>query len=74
MPACERAGKEKRAPRAINATSPTPSLGTMVAEGSRYLPDQWWTAVFPAIAIVLVVLGFNLMGDGIRDMLSSEVS
>ena len=53
---------------------PAPSLGTMVAEGSRYLPDQWWTAVFPALAIVLVVLGFNLMGDGIRDMLSSEVS
>ncbi|MEI6308914.1 MAG: ABC transporter permease [bacterium] len=53
---------------------PAPSLGTMVAEGSRYLPDQWWTAVFPAVAIVLVVLGFNLMGDGIRDMLSSEVS
>ncbi|MCX5970965.1 MAG: ABC transporter permease [Coprothermobacterota bacterium] len=53
---------------------PAPSLGTMVAEGSRYLPDQWWTAVFPAVAIVMVVLGFNLMGDGIRDMLSSEVS
>jgi peptide/nickel transport system permease protein len=51
---------------------PTPSLGTMVAEGSRYLPDQWWTAVFPALAIVLLVLGFNLVGDGLRDALASE--
>lgn len=51
---------------------PTPSLGTMVAEGARYLPDQWWTAVFPALAIVLLVLGFNLVGDGLRDALASE--
>ncbi len=51
---------------------PTPSLGTMVAEGSRYLPDQWWTAVFPALAIVALVLGFNLVGDGLRDALASE--
>jgi peptide/nickel transport system permease protein len=51
---------------------PTPSLGTMVAEGSRYLPDQWWTAVFPALAIVVLVLGFNLVGDGLRDALASE--
>jgi peptide/nickel transport system permease protein len=36
------------------------------------LPDQWWIAVFPALAIVLVVLGFNLLGDGLRDMLGAE--
>ncbi|MCR4429213.1 MAG: ABC transporter permease [Caldiserica bacterium] len=53
---------------------PTPALGTMVAEGSRFLPDQWWTAVFPAIAIVIMVLGFNLLGDGLRDALTSEES
>lgn len=53
----------------LGAQPPTPDLGTMVADGGRYMPDQWWMAVFPAIAIMLVVLGFNMLGDGIRDML-----
>jgi len=48
---------------------PTPALGQMVSDGSKYLPEQWWVAIFPALAIVLVILGFNLLGDGIRDML-----
>jgi peptide/nickel transport system permease protein len=51
---------------------PKPSLGTMISEGARYLPDQWWETVFPALAIVLIVLGFNLIGDGVGDMLSAE--
>ncbi|MGE5485016.1 MAG: ABC transporter permease [Ignavibacteriales bacterium] len=51
---------------------PTPALGTMVADGAKYLPHQWWVAVFPGIAIMVVVLGFNLLGDGVRDMLSTE--
>jgi peptide/nickel transport system permease protein len=38
------------------------------------LPDQWWIAVFPALAIVLIVLSFNLMGDGVRDMFAAEES
>ncbi|HWQ58039.1 MAG TPA: ABC transporter permease [Clostridia bacterium] len=49
---------------------PAPSLGAMVSAGVGYLPDQWWMAVFPALAIMLIVLGFNLLGDGIGDMLS----
>lgn len=53
---------------------PKPALGTMVSDGSRYLPDQWWVAVFPAIAIMIIVLGFNLMGDGVRDMFAVEES
>ena len=56
----------------LGAQPPTPDLGTMVADGARYMPDQWWIAVFPAFAIMLVVLGFNLLGDGIRDMLAVE--
>jgi len=48
---------------------PTPSLGQMVSDGARYLPDIWWMSICPAIAIVITILGFNLMGDGIRDML-----
>ena len=51
---------------------PKPALGTMIAEGVERMPDQWWIAVFPALAIMVIVLGFNLLGDGIRDMLSPE--
>lgn len=56
----------------LGAQPPTPDLGTMVADGAKYLPGQWWMAVFPALAIVLVVLGFNLLGDGLRDLLALE--
>jgi len=56
----------------LGAQPPTPDLGTMVADGGRYMPDQWWMTVFPAFAIMFVVLGFNLLGDGIRDMLAVE--
>ncbi len=56
----------------LGVQPPRPGLGTMVADGSKYLPDQWWIAVFPALAIVVVVLGFNLLGDGLRDMLGAE--
>lgn len=51
---------------------PTPSLGAMVSDGVGYLPDQWWMSIFPALAIMLIVLGFNLAGDGIKDMLSDN--
>jgi len=56
----------------LGAQPPTPDLGTMVADGAKYMPDQWWITVFPALAIVLAVLGFNLLGDGLRDMLAVE--
>ena len=56
----------------LGAQPPTPDLGTMVADGGKYMPDQWWIAVFPAFAIMLVVFGFNILGDGIRDMLQVE--
>jgi peptide/nickel transport system permease protein len=51
---------------------PAPDLGNMVSAGVKYLPDHWWMTVFPAIAIVLLVLGFNLLGDGIRDLFTVE--
>jgi peptide/nickel transport system permease protein len=56
----------------LGVQPPEPSLGTMIADGARYLPDQWWIAIFPALAIVVVVLGFNLLGDGVRDMFASQ--
>ncbi len=51
---------------------PKPALGTMVSDGARYLPEYWWIAVFPGLAIMLIVLGFNLLGDGISDLFSLE--
>lgn len=50
---------------------PNPDLGTMISDGYKFLPDMWWLTIFPAIAIMVIVLAFNLMGDGIGDMLSS---
>ena len=56
----------------LGVQPPKPGLGTMVADGAKYLPDQWWISVFPALAIVIIVLGFNLLGDGLRDMFAAE--
>ena len=56
----------------LGAQAPTPDLGTMVAGGGLYLPDFWWMTIFPALAICIIILGFNLLGDGIRDMFVEE--
>jgi peptide/nickel transport system permease protein len=52
---------------------PTPDLGTMVSTGSEYLPEFWWEALMPGLAILYAILGFNLLGDGLRDMMDVEV-
>lgn len=57
----------------FGAQPPTPEWGVMVSEGRRFLMDQWWIATFPAIAILLLVLGFNLLGDGVRDVLDPRL-
>jgi peptide/nickel transport system permease protein len=56
----------------LGVQPPTPDLGSMVAEGAKYLPDLWWLAVFPGLAILVAVLGFNLLGDGVADLLDVE--
>ncbi len=56
----------------LGAQPPTPDLGTMVSDGSKYIPSQWWISLFPALFIVLIILGFNLLGDGLRDMLAGD--
>jgi peptide/nickel transport system permease protein len=56
----------------LGAQPPTPDLGTMVANGGNYMPDAWWISIFPAIAISIIILGFNLLGDGIRDIFVEE--
>ena len=57
----------------LGAQPPTPEWGTMVAEGRVYLPGQWWYSTFPGLAIFIAVLGFNLLGDGLRDVFDVEV-
>ncbi|MGH2619367.1 MAG: ABC transporter permease [Anaerolineales bacterium] len=56
----------------LGVQPPKPSLGTMVASGAKFLPDLWWISIFPGLAIVMVVLGFNLLGDGLRDLFAAE--
>ena len=51
---------------------PTPDLGTMVADGASFLPDYWWESMLPGAAILFVALGFNLLGDGLRDLFDVE--
>ena len=51
----------------LGAQAPTPDLGSMVADGAKYMPDSWWLALFPALAILIAVMGFNLLGDGLRE-------
>jgi peptide/nickel transport system permease protein len=57
----------------LGAQPPTPEWGTMIAEGRDYLPGVWWVATFPGLAIFVAVLGFNLLGDGLRDVFDVEI-
>ena len=52
----------------LGIAPPTAEWGSMVSEG-RELVNQWWVATFPGVAILTVVIGFNFVGDGIRDWL-----
>lgn len=56
----------------LGAQPPTPDLGTMVSEGAHLLPAGWWVTIFPAMTITLIILGFNLLGDGIKDIFTEE--
>jgi peptide/nickel transport system permease protein len=57
----------------LGVQPPTPEWGAMVSDGRNFLIDQWWISTFPGIFIAFVVLGFNLLGDGIRDMLDPRL-
>ncbi|MCL4516655.1 MAG: ABC transporter permease [Firmicutes bacterium] len=57
----------------LGAQPPTPSWGNMLSESRRYMELAPWTAVAPGAAIMLVVLGFNLLGDGLRDVLDPRL-
>jgi peptide/nickel transport system permease protein len=57
----------------LGAQPPTPAWGTMIAEGRIYMPGNWWLATFPGLAIFVTVLGFNLLGDGLRDVFDVQI-
>jgi len=52
---------------------PTPSWGMMLAEGRRFMIDAFWMPTFPGIAISLTILGYNILGDGLRDALDPKM-
>ena len=56
----------------LGVQPPTPDLGSMVADGAKYLPDSWWLTVFPGLAILIAVFGFNLIGDALREILGGD--
>lgn len=53
----------------LGAQPPLPEWGAMISTGRQYLLDQWWVPTIPGIAILVVSMGFNLLGDGLRDVL-----
>jgi peptide/nickel transport system permease protein len=53
----------------VGVQPPTPEWGSMIATGRQYLPAAWWLSTFPGLAIFMAVLGFNLLGDALRDVL-----
>ena len=57
----------------FGAQPPTPEWGVMISEGRNYITQQWWVSTFPGIAISCVVLGFNMLGDGIRDVMDPRL-
>ncbi len=56
----------------LGVPPPAPEWGRMIAESRQYLPDAWWYSLAPGTAIFLTVLGFNLLGDGLRDVLDAR--
>ncbi|TQV81943.1 nickel transporter permease [Denitrobaculum tricleocarpae] len=56
----------------LGAQPPLPEWGAMISSGRKFLLDQWWLASIPGIAIFIVSLGFNLLGDGLRDVLDPK--
>jgi peptide/nickel transport system permease protein len=57
----------------FGAQPPSPEWGRLITEGRIYIFQAWWITAFPGLAILLVVLGFNLLGDGLRDILDPKL-
>lgn len=57
----------------LGAQPPTPEWGAMIASGRKFLMDQWWYATFPGLFILITVIGFNIFGDAVRDVLDPRI-
>jgi peptide/nickel transport system permease protein len=57
----------------VGAQPPLPEWGLMVSTGRLYMPSRWWVSTFPGLAILVTVLGFNLVGDAIRDVMDPRL-
>ena len=57
----------------LGAQPPTPEWGAMISTGRSFLRDSWWFPTFPGVAIFITVMGFNLLGDGLKDMLDPKL-
>ena len=57
----------------LGAQPPTPEWGAMISVGRKYLMDQWWYATFPGLFILTTVIGFNILGDALRDILDPRI-
>ncbi len=57
----------------LGAQQPTAEWGAMVANGRAYFLDQWWYPTFPGLAILVTAIGFNLVGDGLRELLDPRL-
>jgi len=57
----------------MGAAPPAPDWGLTIAESRNYLPGAWWYSIFPGLAILVTVLGFNLLGDGLRDLVDPRL-
>lgn len=57
----------------IGARPPTPDLGVIVASGTAYLGTAWWISLFPSLALSFLILSFNLIGNGVRDLFDVKV-
>ena len=57
----------------VGPPPPTPTWGNIIAEGRDYIPDAPWISLFPGIVVAITVLGLNLMGDGLRDVLDPRM-
>ncbi|MFO7311509.1 MAG: ABC transporter permease [Bacillota bacterium] len=57
----------------LGAQPPVPDWGGMISQGRQFLRTAWWVGVFPGLAILVTVLGFNLLGDGLRDALDPRM-
>jgi len=57
----------------LGAQPPSPEWGAIIVAGSSYIQTAWWWITFPGIALALTVLGFNLLGDGLRDWIDPRL-